>query len=70
VATLERLHFARSRKGNLWRRYRDLTLTVFQRKDETYAWCIAHGDRPRFSPRSCDTEEDALDDLIETVAVT
>jgi hypothetical protein len=33
--------FRRSRRGNLWRTWEGLTLTVFARDDGRYAWCIA-----------------------------
>ena len=33
--------FRRSRRGNLWRTWEGLTLTVFGRADGRYRWCIA-----------------------------
>jgi hypothetical protein len=41
--------FQRSRKGNLWRAWRGLTVTVFERRD-AFHWCISDGGGPRRSP--------------------
>jgi hypothetical protein len=60
--------FRRSAKGNLWRHYpvegTDVTLTVFVRRDrDTYAWCVASSDGPRFSNQDFNSEDEALEDL-------
>lgn len=54
--------FARSRKGNLWRHWGDLTLTIFSRRG-SYAYCIAGRELPDYSDEEFDTEEDALKTL-------
>jgi hypothetical protein len=54
--------FRRSRKGNLWRRYGGRTLTVFGGVD-SFSWCIADGERRRFSRGSYDSERSALSAL-------
>ena len=42
--------FRRSRKGNLWRMYDGMTLTVFRRGDGAgYCWCAADSLGPRYS---------------------
>jgi hypothetical protein len=52
--------FKRSMKGNLWREFKGVTITVFS-KDDGYAWCIAAGQGKRtFSDGTFDTEEQAL----------
>jgi hypothetical protein len=33
--------FRQSRRGNLWRTWEGLTLTVFARDDGRYGWCVA-----------------------------
>jgi len=56
--------FQRSRKGNLWRVYDGLTVTVFQRVDGEFGWCIAADeDDTQFSSRGYETEEEALEVL-------
>jgi len=51
--------FKRSKKGNLWREYDGLTLTVFS-KGERYSWCIASPEGPTFSHKRYGSEEDAI----------
>jgi hypothetical protein len=58
--------FRRSRKGNLWRNYRGLTVTIFQRSgDGYYAWSIADGEEVRYSSSAFETEEETIDALFE-----
>jgi hypothetical protein len=52
--------FARSRRGNLWRKFGEGILTVFSKPDGRFAWCIASDEGPRFSPRAYDEECDAV----------
>lgn len=59
--------FRRSRRGNLWRRLDDLTLTVFRQEDR-FKWSISYGDgSARFSDERFDTEEYALSSLWNAV---
>lgn len=53
----------RSAKGNLYRRWGALTLTVFARGSGRYGYCISFrgSAAPRFSPTSFATEEEAVD---------
>src|SRR5262249_49151081 len=63
LAEFKRL-FNRSRRGNLWRIHEGRTLTVFQRPDGTYAYCIASsGQRARFSRDWYASEAEALEAL-------
>jgi hypothetical protein len=56
--------FRRSRRGNLWRDWENVTLTIYRRKDAFgFGWCIADGEQPRFSSGRYETEEDALSAL-------
>lgn len=57
------LGFQRSRKGNLWREYEGLNLSVFQRDTGVFDWSLADEDGPRFSSYGWETEEEALDAL-------
>jgi hypothetical protein len=59
--------FARSRRGNLWRKRRDLTLTVFAYPNKGgYGWCIAGAGRSReWSQGDFASEEVAMADLYE-----
>ncbi len=59
----------RSRRGNLWRLYDGKTLTIFCRDDEYYGWCVADGKQTRFSAGGFEMEEDAMDNLAETLGV-
>jgi hypothetical protein len=56
----------RSRKGNLWRRFWEFTLTVFPRRGR-WAWCIAGPKVVRFSPASYRTEEAAARAVMQEV---
>jgi hypothetical protein len=56
--------FRRSRKGNLWRPFQGVTLTVFAHPvDGSYHWCLSDGDGPRYGERGYDEEEEAMRDL-------
>ena len=54
--------FRKSRKGNLWRKYDERTLTVF-RSGEDYRWCLAGECGPSFSSGTFETPHDGLDGL-------
>jgi len=54
--------FKRSKKGNLWRTWQQLTVVVFKRQD-VFAWSIANDDGVKFSTKSFSTEEDAIENL-------
>jgi hypothetical protein len=51
--------FKRSSRGNLWRRWQGLALTVFRRRNR-YAWCMSGIDTKRFSSHSFESEDDAI----------
>ena len=53
----------RSRKGNLWRNWRGVTLTIYGRSDGWYGWVIADEDGPRYSPSGYETEAECMDAL-------
>jgi hypothetical protein len=55
--------FERSKRGNLWRHYRGLNITVFERGDGYYSWSIGSTDGVRFSPGWYEEEGDALASL-------
>jgi len=57
----------RSRRGNLWRVWEGMTLTVFARKDGFYGWCIADDKGTRFSSAGYPTEGEALEALAAQV---
>ena len=54
--------FKRSKKGNLWRRWAELTLCVFKRGDG-YAWSIADSEGVRFSVGTYESEAEAIGGL-------
>jgi hypothetical protein len=66
--------FLRSRRGNLWRRWRvpggdEWTLTVFRRPGGGYGWCVAGpGGGTSFSPGDFSTEEAAMEALWRELA--
>jgi hypothetical protein len=57
--------FQRSKKGNLWRYFQGMTLTIFARAGlaGTYSWCISDGGEPRFSRAVFASEAEALESL-------
>jgi hypothetical protein len=50
----------RGRKGNLWCRYDDRTLSVFPCGDR-YKWCVAGAGGPRYSRGTYPTEAEAAE---------
>jgi hypothetical protein len=59
--------FRRSKRGNLWRAWRGLTLSVFK-TGRGFNWCIANGDGPLFGG-SYGTADEALAWLWEELLV-
>lgn len=60
----------RSKRGNLWRNWQGMTLTIFKRKgDGYYAWSIADVDGPRFSSCGYETEHEAIGELESALGV-
>jgi hypothetical protein len=58
----------RSQRGNLWREWDEMTVTIFQRKGR-YCWCINDGEETRFSRKGYETEDDAKIALGEAIGV-
>ena len=62
--------FRRSQKGNLWRHFEGMTLTIFGREDERFGWCIVDVEGgKRFSCGSYETEEAVLGSLADELAI-
>jgi len=61
--------FRRSRKGNFWRQWGNLTVTVFKRADGYYAWSIADGDGVHYSRSGHEEEGDALESLASALGI-
>lgn len=61
--------FCRSRKGNLWRDYQGVTVTVFARDDGFWGYCIASGERKRYSQTPYENEEGAMAALTAQLGV-
>lgn len=53
----------RSRKGNCWRTWEGMTLTIFKRDDGFFGWCVASADDRRFSSGGYELEGDAMSAL-------
>lgn len=53
----------RSKKGNLWRKWRGLTVTIFRGPSGLYRWCIADSDGCRYSQHEYRSEQKAKDAL-------
>ena len=51
-----------SRKGNLWREWNGVTLTVFQ-QGRFFRWSIASPEGVDYSPRSYETVEETAEEL-------
>jgi len=63
-----RSEFRRSQRGNLWRKMDGWLLVVFERQDGQFGWVISRdGYEPRFSRRNFDSEDAALDDLVDEI---
>jgi hypothetical protein len=58
--------FRRAKRGNLWRVWSGITLSVFRGRGG-YWWCAADGEGPRYSPTHYATEGEALAGLWEEV---
>jgi len=54
------MSWQRSKKGNLWRKAGRLTVSVFQRKDESFGWCIADHEGPQYSKDDWPSEQEAV----------
>ncbi len=60
--------FIRNRNGNLQGFYRLSLLIVFPKAAGWWSWCIRQKKHPtRFSPRWFQSEEAAVDDMVETL---
>lgn len=53
----------RSKKGNLWRHFDGMTVTIYHRNDDFFGWCVADEYGTRFSRGGYETEIDAMDAL-------
>jgi hypothetical protein len=70
VAAEERFasEFRVSAKGNLWRRYDNLLLSVFRSRWGGWSWCISEeGEEPEFSKGRFKSQEEAISDLFRRV---
>jgi hypothetical protein len=56
---LDRSNWQISKRGNYWRMWRGVTLTIFQRQSD-YHWCVADDEGPRFSDRGYPTVRGAV----------
>jgi hypothetical protein len=61
--------FRRSRRGNLWCRLDNLTLTIFEQPKGSglFSWCVADRDGPHFSNFSFESEEAAVANVLEAL---
>jgi hypothetical protein len=64
-ATLTRFvtGFRRSHRGNLWQRWEGMSVTVFKRSDDLFAWCISTDSRTSYSNEQFETERGAIESL-------
>ncbi len=60
----------RSNKGNVWREWDGVTITIFRRQDGRWGWCIADEDGPRYSTGGYETQADARTALGENRGVS
>lgn len=60
----------RSRRGNLWRTWGDLTVSIFYHADARYHWSVADSDGPRYSSCGYATEEEAMTALGEAIGLS
>ncbi len=59
----------RSRKGNLWREWDGVTLTIY-RRGRFFKYCVADGDNKRYSARAYKTEKEAMTELGELLGLS
>lgn len=59
----------RSAKGNLWRRWDEVTVTIFYR-DRRYRWSIADGEEVQYSRATYGDEEEAMTALGEALGLS
>lgn len=59
----------RSRRGNLWRLWQGLTLTIFERSDGYFGWSIADAEGVRFSRCGYETEDAAMGALADEIEI-
>ena len=50
-------------KGNWWRQWQGLTLTVYLNKFGRWQHCVADPDGPHWSPNAYDSEDEAMESL-------
>jgi len=55
--------FQRSRKGNHWRKWESINLTVFKRPDGCWGYCIADEFGPRFGTSRYKSADAAMESL-------
>lgn len=55
--------FDYSKRGNLWRKWNDLILTIFTDNWGRYSWCASNDGGKSYSQRKYNSEEDALRSL-------
>ena len=58
-----------SAKGNRWRHWEGMTLTLFRREDDYFGWCIVDSERKRFSPCGYGEEEEAMYALMDELLI-
>jgi hypothetical protein len=59
----------RSKRGNLWRLWGGLTVTVFERDDGYWGWCIADDEGQRYSRTGFEEAAHAMTALGEALGV-
>ena len=66
---MDKTIWQRSKKGNLWRHYGGMTLTIFEREgDGYYGWCLVENDDNKtFSEDACEDEAEAMDAMWDEV---
>lgn len=64
----DRSAWRRSSKGNLWRKWKDVTASVFYR-NRRYHWSIAGEDDVEYSQATYGDEEEAMTALGEAIGV-
>jgi hypothetical protein len=62
-------NWKRSRKGNLWRTWQGITVTVFRNRFGGYGWCAHDGREPQYSRGRFEDEEEAVMDAADELGV-
>lgn len=66
----EESQWKRSKRGNLWRDWGSARVSIFERDDGFYGWCIADSGEPQFSRGGFKSESAAMNAVGEQLGLS